>query len=125
MVDDRNRILLGIEPGDVLFATTADGAPKIVLVHQRTDTRILTRLVTSQTRIEFGLDGKSSFVDGDYSCEIVSAAPLPVHEYNVVRGLDRKMRLGQQPDGFRLSKDEQRLLIEIGDFYKAHPLPRD
>ena len=120
---DRKWILGNIEVGDVVFAVADDGAPKILLVYRTTKASIFARLVTSQTKIVLNRDGRSTFVDHNYTCEIVSAAPLPVEEYEVVLGLDRKMRLAHAPEQLRLTDAEKRLLLGIDEFYKARPLP--
>lgn len=121
----RSYLLSAIEPGDIFFAVADDGSPKVMLAYRVDENSIFARLVTSQTKVEFGRDGKSKAVDGDYNCEIASAAPLAVHEYNVVRGLDRKMRLFHSLEHIRLTEDEKKLLLEIEAFYKARPLPSE
>lgn len=123
MSKDRDRILNAIEPGDIVFAIANDGSPKVLLVYATTKHTMSARLVTSQTRIVFGRDGLSRSVDGNYTCVIASAAPLPPEPYNIVLGLDRKMRLIHSLDHVRLSEDEKRVLLELEAFYKSRPLP--
>ena len=108
-----------------VFGIANDGLPKILLVYRTTKESIFARLVTSQTKMVFNRQGHSTFVDHKYTCSIVSAAPLPVNEYNVVRGLDRKMRLAYSPGDGRLTGPEKRLLIGIDEFYKARLLPAE
>jgi hypothetical protein len=122
---DREFVLGNIEAGDVVFAIANDGLPKILLVYRTTKESIFARLVTSQTKMVFNRKGHSTFVDHVYTCSIVSAAPLPVDEYNVVRGLDRKMRLAYSPGDGRLTEPEKRLLVGIDEFYKARLLPEE
>ena len=122
-MNSRDRLLNNIEAGDFVFAVADDGSPKILLVYKTTKPHIFARLITSQTKIELGRDGKSTFVEGGgYTCEIVSVRPLPPHAYAIARGLDRKMRLGQVPDGLMLSKAEQQFLLKVGGYYLARPL---
>jgi hypothetical protein len=123
MEPERDHVLAAIEQGDVLFARANDGSSKIVLVFRTTETSIFARLITSQTKMEFDRKGHSTFVDGDYRCTITSAAPLPVQEYNVVRGLDRKMRLSHWASDIRLTEEETQLLLKMDEFYEARPLP--
>lgn len=125
MKGERDQVLRAIEPGDIVFAKASDGNSKIVLVYRMTETSIFARLVTSQTKMEFDRNGQSTFVDGDYTCRIVSAAPLPVHEHNVVLGLDRKMRLSHWASDVRLSQDEKQLLLSMDDYFQARLLPEE
>lgn len=122
MGDGRDRVLRSIVAGDVILAMSDDGLPKILYVHRTTKARLFTRLITSQTRIELGRDGKSTFVDGSYTCEIVSARPLPPEAYGVALGLDRKTRLGQHPDGAMLTSSEKQFLLKAVDYFMARPL---
>ena len=96
-----------------------------MLVFRADDASIFARHVTTQTVVEFGRDGQSRVVEGGGTCTIVSVAPLAPNDYAIVLGLDRKMRLGQPPDGFRLSDDEVRLLADSHRFYKANLLPSE
>jgi hypothetical protein len=119
----RSYLLNAIEPGDVFFAVASDESPRIMLAYRTDESSIFARLVTSQTKTEFGRDGKS--VDGDEQCTIVSAAPLGVYEYGVMLGLDRKMRLFHSLEHIRLTEDEKSVLDKIEAFYRARPLPID
>lgn len=117
--------LLGrVEPGDVIFGIAEGGQEKLMLVHETTTSSIFTRHVTTQTEVEFGRDGVSRSTPDGGSCTILSVAPLPPDQYSVVVGLDRKMRLAQFPDGFRLSSEEQRVLLNVPAYFKANPLPK-
>jgi hypothetical protein len=123
MGKERDRILHAIEEGDVVFAVADDGRPKILLVYATSKDALYARLVTSQTKIELGRDGRSRAVDGDYNCTVLSAAPLDPNSYATVLGLDRKMRLVHSLDHIRLSEDEKRVLIDLEAYYKSRPLP--
>lgn len=125
MKGERDQVLRAIESGDVIFAKASDGSSKLVLVHRVSETSIFARLVTSQTKMEFDRNGRTTFVDGDYTCQIVSAAPLPAHEYNVVLGLDRKMRLSHWASDVRLSQDEKKLLLTMDEYFQARMLPEE
>jgi hypothetical protein len=84
--------------GDIVLAKADNGWAMILLVYKTTKAKISARHITSQIHVELGRDGKSTFVDDDYTCEIVSTRPLPPEAYGVACGLDRKMRFGQ-PSG--------------------------
>jgi hypothetical protein len=64
-------------------------------------------------------------IDGVGTITIKSAAPLPVETYNVVLGLDRKIRLMHSIEHIRLTEDEKRVLREVEEFYEARPFPKD
>lgn len=122
MGKERNRLLRNIVAGDVILAETDDGLPRILYVYQTTKAKISARLITSQTKIELGWNGKSTFVEHDYSCKIVSVRPLPPEAYGVALGIDRKMRLGQSPDGCMLTVAEQQFLLKAVNYFLARPL---
>lgn len=96
-----------------------------MLVYQADRATIRARHVTTQTDVEFGRDGKSTRVEGGGSCTIVSVRPLLPETHEVVLGLDRKMRLGQFPDGFKLTGAEVQMLLDVGDYFKADLLPAE
>jgi hypothetical protein len=75
--------------------------------------------------MEFTRAGQSQFVDGDYACAIASVAPLPVYEYEVLRGLERKLRLSHSLDQARPTEDEKNVLLGAVKFYQSRPLPED
>lgn len=119
----RSKVLASIEAGDVIFGIAVGGQEKLMLVYKTSPTKIFARHVTSQTRVEFDRDGRSTHCEGGGSCTILSAAPLPPDRYDVVVGLDRKTRLLHSLDQLRLTDEEKRLLLEIDEFYRAWPLP--
>jgi hypothetical protein len=119
----RDWILAKLERGDIAFAVSSKGQGMMMLVHDRTETTILTRHVPSQTKAEFDQDGKSNTIEGVGTLTIKSAAPLPPDTYNIVLGLDRKMRLLHSLKHIRLTDDEKRILQEAENFYTARPLP--
>lgn len=123
MRTDREYLLNAIEAGDIFLAVASNGDPRIMLAYRTDEKTIFARLVTSQTMMEFGRNGASSFVDGDYTCSIVSVAPLPVAEYAILRGLERKLRLSHSLDQGRPSEDEKNALLDAVKFFKAWPLP--
>lgn len=118
----RQEILGAIEPGDVIFGVGAGGQEKLMLVYAATPSSISARHVTTQIRVEFSRDGRSIWCEGGGSCTIISAAPLPPKQRDVVVGLDRKMRSAQLRE-LRLSKAEVQLLLTHHDFFKARPIP--
>jgi hypothetical protein len=123
METDREYLLNAIEAGDLFLAVSSNGDPRIMLAYRTDEKTIFARLITSQTKMEFSRDGASTFVDGDYTCSIASVAPLPVTEYAVLRGLERKLRLSHSLDQGRPSDDEKNALLSVIKFFKAWPLP--
>lgn len=120
---DREYLLGAIEAGDIFFAVASNGDPRIMLAYRTDEKTIFARLVTSQTKMEFARDGASKFVDGDYTCTISSVAPLPVTEYTILRGLERKMRLSHSLEQARPTDLEKNALLGAIRFYKEWPLP--
>lgn len=123
MQSTRDHILDAIKQGDVIYGIAAGGQEKLMLVYKTTPSAIFARHVTTQTTVEFDRDGRSRRCEGGGSCTIVSAAPLPAEQYDVVLGLDRKMQEAKEPSDFRLTKSEVQLLLTKGDFFLSHPLP--
>jgi hypothetical protein len=121
----RSHLLGAIEAGDIFFAVASDGDPKLMLAYGSDQSTIFARLITSQTKVEFGRDGQSKFVDGDYTCSIASVAALPVNEYGILRSLERKLRLSHSLDQARPTDDEKSALLGAVRFFKAWPLPED
>jgi hypothetical protein len=122
MKSSRLQKLKRVERGDVIYGVDSGARGKLLLVIKATKTRIVTRHVTSQRKFEFGRNGRFRKVRGGGKVTIISTRPLPPTEYGIVLGLDRKMRLGQLPDGFMLSKDEVRVILKSGEYFMARPL---
>lgn len=125
MGETRDHLLNAIEAGDIFFAVASHGDPRIMLAYRTDENTIFARLVTSQTKMEFARNGTSKFVDGDYTCTIVSVAPLPANEYSILRGLERKLRLSHSLDQARPTEDEKDALLNVVKFFKAWPLPEE
>ncbi len=96
-----------------------------MLVYETTATTIFGRHVPSQTKVEFDRHGRSKPIDDDETITLTSAAPLPAETYDIVLGLDRKMRLMHSIEHIRLTDDEKRVLREYEEFYDARPFPED
>jgi len=119
----RKQVLDAIKQGDVIYGIAAGGQEKLMLVYKTTPDTIYARHVTTQTRVEFDRGGRSKRCDGGGSCTIVSVAPLPAEEHDIVLGLDRKMREATELTGLKLSKAEIRMLLMKTEFYQSRPLP--
>ena len=119
----RDQILGKLERGDIAFGVSSEGQGMMFLVYDTNDTTIFTRHVPSQTKAQFDRSGSSKPIEGVGTVAIVSAAPLPADTYNIVLGLDRKMRLMHSIQHIRITDDEKRVLREIDEFYRARPLP--
>jgi hypothetical protein len=121
----RDQILSKLERGDIAFGVSSEGQGMMLLVYDISETTIFARHVPSQTKAEFARNGQSKPIEGVGTITIKSAAPLPVETYNVVLGLDRKIRLMHSIEHIRLTEDEKRVLREVEEFYNARPLPED
>ena len=119
----RERALDAIKAGDVIMGIAENGKDKLLLVYETDESRIFARHVTSQTKIEFGRDGKSRKTWDGGTCTIVSTARLPVEDYEVVVGFDRKRQQAKAGVDQRLTKSEIRLILTYGDFFRTHLLP--
>lgn len=119
----RQESLNAVRPGDVIFGVGAGGQEKLMLVYAATPSSISARHVTTQIKIEFSRDGRSTWCEGGGSCTIHSVAQLPREQLDAALGLDRKMRSGRQLTDLKLSKAEVELLLIHSDFFKARPLP--
>jgi hypothetical protein len=122
MGEGRDRLLRNIVAGDIVFAKADTGWPMFLVIHKTTKAKIFARNITTQTRVELGRDGRSTFVDADFTCEIASTRPLPPEGYAVACGLDRKVRFGQPPDGCMLTESEKQFLLKAEDYFMARPL---
>ena len=97
----------------------------MMLVYDIDESTIFARHVPSQTKAVFDRSGRSKPIENIGTITIMSAAPLPPETYNVVLGLDRKIRLMHSVEHIRLTDDEKRLLKDADEFYGARPLPAD
>jgi hypothetical protein len=121
----RDQILAKLEKGDIAYGVSTSGQGMMMLVYDKSATTILARHVPSQTKAEFDRKGLSKPVEGVGTITLTSAAPLPPETFNIVLGLDRKMRLMHSIEHIRLTDDEKRVLREVDDFYAARPFPED
>lgn len=68
MQPTREQNLSAIKEGDVIYGIAAGGQEKLLLVYKATPSAIFARHVTTQTKVEFGRDGRSR------RCEAAAAA---------------------------------------------------
>ena len=106
MQPTKEQVLSAIKVGDVIYGVAAGGQEKLMLVYRTTPDTIYARHVTTQTKVEFDRDGRSKRCEGGGSCTVVSVAPLPAEEHDVVLGLDCKMREAKELTDLRLTKAE-------------------
>lgn len=123
MSSARKMALEAVKVGDVIFGVGAGGQEKLMLVYQADRQSIFARHVTSQTKVEFGRDGRSRRVPDRGSCTIVSIAPLSPADYEIAIGLDRKMRTAKKYPDAVVSHAEVDFLLRHDKFYKDNPLP--
>ena len=109
--------------GDIFHAESPNGASLICLVTSVTKATILARTVTTQRNYEF--DRQTGIAESGAErvpCTIDSVARLPAAMHDALLELDRRYRLGSDPDRFRLLEAEKRALVFVSSFYPENPL---
>ena len=120
---DRETMLQRLEVGDIFHARTGGEHSLICLVMAVTDSTIQVRTVTHNVHLEFDRQtGVAHWAQVDARCIIDSVAPLSREMHAVMLGLDRKMRLEQDPERFKLDEEEKRALLFLGGFYRDNPV---
>ena len=122
---ERERALRKIAVGDIFHASAPVTASYICLTLEVTKDTIRARRVTTQTEHEFdratGIEGPE-----DNPTIIDSVAPLPADIHEIMLSLDRKYGAKDPPKLFseeaRLTKEQQRGLLFVADFYPEHPI---
>jgi hypothetical protein len=107
-----------LQVGDFFHAVCPNRASLICLVTAVTDAEIYARRVTTQDDLVF--DRRTGItVRGPVSAPgtIISVAPLPVDIHSIMLELDRRYRLGQEPDRFKLTDVEKQAFIFLNDYY--------
>ena len=119
---DREAALNNLAVGDIFHAESPNTPSMICLVMAVTETRIQARTVTHQLHMEFDRQtGVAKWGDERVLGAVVnSVAPLPVDIHNVMLGLDRKMRLEQDPERIKLNDAEKRALVYVGSHYSSN-----
>jgi hypothetical protein len=118
---DRAAALNNLAVGDIFHAESPNVASLICLVMAVTKTTIQARTVTHQMHLEFDRQtGVAEWGDNRVPCVVDSVTPLPVDIHNVMLGLDRKMRLEQDPERFKLNDAEKRALIYVDSHYSSN-----
>jgi len=132
MLTNREEALRKIAVGDIFHASAPNGASFICLALQVRENMVFARRITSQSVHEF--DRSTGVEDPDgVPLTIDSIAPLPTDIHEIMLGLDRKYRedeyrYAEDPnwkmpeDDARLTKDEIRGLLFVGDFYCDNPI---
>jgi hypothetical protein len=108
--------------GDIFYVERANGIRLIGLVTSVTETTIYARSAVNDQQFE--LDRKTgagvAILDGEKRpCAIYSTAPLPPDIHNTILGLDRKMRLEEDPERVKLSEAEKKALLYISHHYAS------
>ena len=120
---DRAAALNNLVVGDIFHAESPNAPSLICLVMAVTETRIQARTVTHQLHLEFDRQtgvAKRASDERVLGAVVDSVAPLPVDIHNVMLGLDRKMRLEQDPERFKLNDAEKRALIYVDSHYSSN-----
>src|SRR5947207_853489 len=122
-MDDREIALRKLVAGDVFHAESPNGASLICLVISVTENTIQARTVTTQIHLEFDREtGIAEYGIELVPCTIDSVAPLPLEIYNVILGIDRKFRLENNLERFKLSDAEKRALLYVDPHYAENRL---
>jgi hypothetical protein len=88
-----------------------------------TDRTLQVRTVTHNVHLEFDRrTGVALWGAAAAHCIIDSVTPLSRELHAVMLGLDRKMRLEQDPERFKLDEDEKRALIFVDSYYRDNPV---
>lgn len=120
---NRAILLQTLVVGDIFHATCPNGASLICLVMSVTENAIHARTVTNQVYFQFDREiGIAKLGDEPVLCTISSVAPLPGEIHNVMLGIDRKFRLEQDLERFKLNDAEKRALVWVGSHYSSNPL---
>ena len=120
---DRETLLQRLEVGDIFHARSPAGHSLICLVMAVTEDTLRVRTVTHNVHLEFDRRaGVAHWAEVDTRCIIDSVAPLSREMHNVMLGLDRKMRLENDPERFKLDEQEKRALIFVDSYYRDNPV---
>lgn len=115
-VQDWRSKLSWLVPGDLVHGRDEGKQNLICLVECVGPSRIKTRRITTQEQVTFDIGtGENIETPG---CRLDSIMPLPVEVHDVLLGLDRKMRLGNQ----QISEAEKAALDFADEVSLAHPL---
>ncbi len=120
---DRETLLGRLAVGDIFHAESPEGHSMVCLATAVTETTIKARTVTHQVHLAFDRrTGVARWHERDVVCTINSVAPLPIEIHNVFLGLDRKMRLEQDPERFKLSRAEIDAISFVDKYYPENPV---
>jgi hypothetical protein len=116
--------LEGLEAGDVFNVLCPNGASWLFLTLSTSSGRIVARNITSQKLHIFCKESGrlENATDHESECVIASVAPLPVDVHQVLLGLDRRYRIGQKPECFKLTKEEIEAFLFLDKHHKDNPL---
>jgi hypothetical protein len=118
-VNEWEKPLRNLLPGDIFHADGSGGASLICLVIHVDEDLIEARTVTTSVRLLFDRrTGKSVWSSSGVSGIIDSLTPLPLEIHNVILGLDRKNRLERNIERVKLSETEKKALLFVSSFYK-------
>ena len=118
----RKTLLSRLDVGDVVHAHWPHNeASLICLVTAVSDVVLKTRVVTTQLPIEFSRETGIETIE-DRPAVIDSVNPLPADIYAIILEIDRKNRLEDRPDHFKLTATEKRVFAYIDPHYAENPL---
>lgn len=121
----RASLIAQLTPGDLFHAAHMNGATRICIVTSVETAKLSARAITTQETYSFDRStGESSPADDDEAvCKIDSLHPLEANIRIHLLEIDRRYRSCAQLDQLRLSKVEQRALLDAAAFFASNPLP--
>lgn len=115
-VQDWQSKLSWVVPGDLVSGREEGKRNLVYLVESVGPDCLRTRRITTQEKVTFDIETAEAIEAP--GCRLGSIVPLPVEVHDVLLGLDRKMRLSDQP----ISDAEKAALDFADEVSLAHPL---
>jgi hypothetical protein len=122
-MSERADSIKNLSVGDIFHAESPNGASLICLVTSVTIASLHARTVTTQKDYEF--DRRTGVaLSGPERCPCIvdSVKPMPPEVPQTFLELDRRYRLGGDPERFKLLEAEKRALIFVASYYPENPV---
>ena len=119
----RRQRVLELATGGIFHADSPNGSSLICTVISISDAVILAKTVTTQRHLEFDRhSGVGEWGTRSILCIIDSIETLPTRVRNIILNIDRKPRLQQRPEWYRLTDAERQALVYVDSHYSLHRL---
>jgi hypothetical protein len=107
--------------GDIFEVASAMRPNFVCLVETVSDRTLRAGNVMGGEHFDFDRrSGVAVTAEGEFA--IVSIEPLPTEMYDVLMGLNRKMRLTLDRERLKLTAEEKSALLFLSGFYAKHPV---